>query len=266
MKTLAKTLVLAVLAAGTPHAVSADSTPAVPSGAVGATFHYTIGVKTPKNSKSSSGNITIAPAGSNRLNLTVTSDDGTTKTIPLEISDGSVKPATPASSTSSVPAAAQTLMANMKLASTVGVAAKKSGGSSFSVPVQLTPVGDGSPVGAQLAMKATTASGKTTYSGTVGGSTTTKLPQNGGMDADQVAATAGVGMVAGPRAALLMHHREEQMKKAEQNGLTDAMSLTVTAAFENGRFGEIHGEQTDALNVAGKAVKIYSTWSFTRVR
>lgn len=248
-------------------AMAADSTPVMPNGAMGATFNYTIGVQTPKGKKSSSGQIVVRPSGANQCTLTVTSSDGTSKTIPLTISDGKVTLAAPDSSASPVPAAAQTLMANLKLAATVGVAAKKSGGQAFSSPVILTPIGEGTAVPAQISMKPAGRSGSVTYSGTVSGSTITALPSSGG-DAAQLAKGASVGMVthgftpAGRAAtAIAMHHREQE----EKNGVADAMSLTINTTFNAGKFHEITGSQTDDLSVGGKPMKVYSTWSFTRV-
>jgi hypothetical protein len=253
-------------------AMGADSAPVMPNGAAGATFDYTIGVQTPKSKKSSSGQIIVRPAGANRLTLTVMSADGTSKTIPLSVSNGTVTPAEPSSSNSSVPAAAQTLMANLKLAATVGVAAKKSGGQAFSTGVILTPIGEGTPVPAQISMKPAAGSGSVTYTGTVEGSTLTTLPSSSGMDPAQLAKDAGVGMVshgftpAGRVAtAVAMHHREQQEKSAASGAASDAMSLTIHAAFNADKFHQISGAQTDEVSLAGKKVKIYSTWSFTRV-
>lgn len=253
-------------------AAAADSTPNMPNGAMGATFDYTIGVQTSKGKKSSSGQIVVRPAGAQKLTLTVTSSDGTSKTIPLAIENGTVTPAMPSPSASSVPAAAQTLMANLKLAATVGVAAKKSDGQAFDAPVVLTPIGDGTPVPAQVSMKPSGTAGSVTFSGTVGGTSLTTLPPSSGIDPAQLVKSAGVGMVshgftpAGRIAtAVAMHHRTKEEKQAAQGPVADAMSLTIKAAFNDGTFHAITGAQTDELNLAGKKVKIYSTWSFTRV-
>ncbi|HEY1975106.1 MAG TPA: hypothetical protein VGG89_00995 [Candidatus Baltobacteraceae bacterium] len=253
-------------------AVAADSTPAMPNGAMGATFDYTIGVQTSKGKKSSSGQIVVRPAGTGKLTLTVTSSDGTSKTIPLAMENGTIVPAMPSPSASSVPAAAQTLMANLKLAATVGVAAKKSGGQAFNAPVTLRPIGEGTPVPAQISMKPGGGAGNVTYSGTVGGTSLTTLPPSSGIDPAQLVKSAGVGMVshgftpAGRIAtAVAMHHRTAEEKKAAQGAVADAMSLTIDASFNAGTFHAITGAQTDELNLGGKKVKIYSTWSFTRV-
>lgn len=250
-------------------AIADDSAPVMPNGAMGATFNYTIGVQTPKGKKSSSGQIVVRPSGANQCTLTVASSDGASKTIPLTVSGGKVTLADPDSSASPVPAAAQTLMANLKLAATVGVAAKKSGAQPFSSSVILTPIGAGTPVPAQIAMKPAGSSGSVTYSGTVNGWTVTTLPSGGGADPSQLAKDASVGMVthgftpAGRAAtAIAMHHREQQ----EKNGVADAMSLTINTTFNAGKFHEITGSQTDDLSVGGKPMKIYSTWSFTRVQ
>lgn len=253
-------------------AMAADSAPVMPNGAMGATFNYTIGVQTAKGKKSSSGQIVVRPTGGNHCTLTVTSADGTSKTIPLTITNGSVALAEPASSSSPVPAAAQTLMANLKLAATVGMAAKKSGGQSFSSAVILTPIGEGTPVPARIAMQPAGGSGSVTYSGTVEGATLTTLPPSSGIDPAQLAKGAGVGMVshgftpAGRAAtAIAMHHREQQEKDAANGAAADAMSLTIHATFNADKFHEITGSQTDAVSLAGKKMNIYSTWSFTRV-
>ena len=268
MKKLSIALLLAAFSAGAACVASASDTgPALPDGALNATFRYTIGVKAGKSTKSDGGEIVIAPAGGNKLTLTVKANDGTTKTIPLVVENGSVAPATAPAANSPVPPAAQTLMANMKLAASVGAAAKKSGGQSFSVPMTLTPVGEGTPLPMQLSMKPAATSMNVTYSGTVSGTTTTLLPQNnsGGVDPEQVAST-GVGVVTGHGiAALAKRHREQTIKQAAQSPVSDAMSLTIQATFANGRFQTIDGAQTDAVTLAGKLEKIYSTWSFTRV-
>jgi hypothetical protein len=275
MKALFGTVAFALLSATVPSAALAgDAAPALPDGAMGVTFDYTIGVQTPKGKKSSSGHIVVRPEGEGRLTLTVTSSDGTSKTIPLTVANGSVALAGPSPSPSSVPAAAQTLVANMKLAASVGAAAKTNGGTSFSVPVTLTPIGDGTAVPAQLAMSASSASQNVSYKGTVGGSTTTVLPPSGGgIDPQQIVKGAGVGMVTHGltpvgrvAAAVARHHRRNEEKEAAKGTVPDAISLTVTTTFVAGRFQEIHGAQTDAVNLAGKTQKIYSTWSFTRAR
>lgn len=274
MKSLlnATAFVAAAVVISSLAAAAADTTPAMPSGAMGATFNYTIGVQTGKDKKSSSGRIVVAPAGANQLTLTVTSSDGTSETIPLKMENGTVTPAVPSPSASSVPAAAQTLMANLKLAATVGVAAKKSGGNEFTTPVVLTPIGDGTPVPAQISMKPTSAVGGVAYSGTAGGTTLTTLPPSSGISAEELAKAGAVGMVthgftpAGRIAsAVAMHHRTNEEKNAAKGAVADAMSLTVNAMFNGGKFHEITGAQTDEVNLAGKKVKIYSTWSFTRV-
>lgn len=243
----------------------ADTAPAMPNGAIGATFNYTIGVQTSKGNRSSSGQIVAKPAGAGKLTLTVSPSDGASKTIPLTVANGTVTPDMPAPA-ASVPPAAQTLMANLKLAATVGMAAKKSGGQGFNSPVVLTPIGEGTPVPSQISMTPAGSAGSVTYSGTVTGSTMTTLPSGGGIDPAQLA--AGVGMVSpgiSPAARLAMHHREKEAKQAEKGPLSDAMSLTIHTTFNDGKFHQINGAQSDSLNVAGKPVKIYSTWSFIRV-
>src|SRR5215469_6718868 len=108
MKSLlnATAYIIAAVVISSPAAVAADSAPVMPNGAMGATFDYTIGVQTGKSKKSSSGQIVVKPAGANELTLTVSSSDGTSKTIPLKVENGTVTPAMPAPSASSVPAAA----------------------------------------------------------------------------------------------------------------------------------------------------------------
>lgn len=253
-------------------AVAADSTPAMPNGAMGATFNYLISVQTGQQKKSNAGEITVKPTGPNQLALTVTSGDGSTKTIPLAISNGTVAPAMPSASASSVPAAAQTLMANLKLAATVGVAAKKSAGQPFTSSVLLTPIGEGTPVPVQVSMKPAGAADSTTYSGTIGGSTLTTLPPSSGIDPSQLVKKAGVGMVAHGftpagriATAVAMHHRTTEAKDAAKSAVADAISLTIHATFSGGKFHEIAGAQTDEVSLAGKKVKIFSTWSFTHV-
>jgi len=127
MKTLFNAAVFATTAVviSSLVAAAADTAPAMPNGAMGATFNYTIGVQAGQKKNSSSGQIVVKPAGANQLTLTVTSSDGTSKTIPLKVENGTVTPAVPSPSASSVPAAARTLMANLKLAATVGVAVRR---------------------------------------------------------------------------------------------------------------------------------------------
>ncbi|HZZ00733.1 MAG TPA: hypothetical protein VFE36_14290 [Candidatus Baltobacteraceae bacterium] len=256
----------AVIFVSSVAAAAADSAPAMPDGAMGATFNYTIAVQTSQGKKSSSGKIVVKPAGEGKLALTVTSSDGTSKTIPLTVANGTVTPDMPAPA-ASVPPAAQTLMANLKLAATVGVAAKKSGGKGFSSPIVLTPVGDGTPVPSQISMNPAASPGSVTYSGSVNGSTMTVLPPSGGLNPEDLAKNAGVGMVAHASlaAAIAMHHREKVVKNAAKSAVADAMSLTIHATFNGGKFHDINGAQTDAVNLAGKEVKVYSTWSFVRV-
>ena len=273
MKSLFNATAFAAAAVGISSltAAAADTAPVLPNGATGATFNYLISVQTGQQKKSSAGEIVVRPAGTNRLTLTVTSSEGTSQTIPLTVENGTVTPAMTSPSASSVPAAAKTLMANLKLAATVGVAAKKSGGNAFDVPVLLTPIGDGTPAPAQISMKPAAASGGVAYSGTVNGTALTTLPPSSGINPEQIAKAGGVGMVAHGftpagriATAAAMHHRENEAKQAETSALADAMSLTIHATFAGGKFHDISGAQTDELNVGGKKVKIYSTWSFAR--
>jgi hypothetical protein len=62
-----------------------------------------------------------------------------------------------------------------------------------------------------------------------------------------------------------MHHRTKEIQQAAKGPVSDAMSLTINTSFNAGKFHEITGAQTDEVNLAGKEVKIYSSWSFTRV-
>ena len=88
MKNLAaKAVLFAALTAALPRAGFADSPPVLPVGATGATFDYSISVKTPKGTKSDTGRIAIASAGENRLSLTITPSGGESKTIPLNEQD-----------------------------------------------------------------------------------------------------------------------------------------------------------------------------------
>ena len=271
MKLLLQSAALVAFSTGLAAAVLADESPAaMPDGAVGATFHYTTSVKTPKSTTSGSGQITIAKGSSGGPAMTISTSDGTTKTVPLKVENGTIAPA--ASPRSSMPPAAAAMLANMKLAATVGVAAKKSGGQNFSVQISLAPLGKGAPIPLDLSMAAKAASGNVTYSGTAAGSTTTVLPQSGGADSADLAKDAGAGVAtqgftpAGRIAtAVAMHHRQEQQKQTEQNGVPDDVSVTVTTTFAAGHFQGIQGAQTDTLHVAARPVKIYSTWSFTRV-
>jgi hypothetical protein len=273
MKKLAVAM-LSVLVAAAAIVARADTTPSLPNGAVGVNFKFTTSVKTPKGTKSANGTISLKPNGPGKLNLTVAASDGTTATIPLLISNGSVQPDTahmpPPSSDSQSQAAAKALMANMKVAATVGMTAKKSGGSSFTVPVILTPVGQGTPVPSQLTMTATPgSSGAVAYAGSVSGQTTTLLPQSS-QDPNQLVKTAGAGVAStamtpyGRAAMAVAHHREEQMKQAATQPLPDAMKLSVTAHFANGKFQDISGTQTDTLTIENRNISIVSNWSFTK--
>jgi hypothetical protein len=265
------------LAVAIPIVVIAnDSAPSLPNGAVGVTLRFNTAVNTPKGTQSASGTIAVNRVGAGKLTLSVTTSDGSTRTIPLVVSNGAVQPArTPAPGGSSeTQAAAKALLANMKLAATIGAAARKSSGKNFTVPVTLTPVGQGTPVPANLAMTAyTTGHGAAAYVGEVEQSTTTRLPPSGGIDPAQLEKSVGVGVAAHgltpagrAAAAVAMHHRNEEQKNAANGNLSDTRTLSVNSHFTNGRFHEISGHQTDSLKIGGKAVSIVSTWSFTATR
>jgi hypothetical protein len=162
----------------------------------------------------------------------------------------------------------------MKLAATISVAARKTSAPRFKIPVTLTPVGQGTPVLAQVAMVAYVTRTGTSYAGDVEGSTTTRLPQNGGLDPQQLAKSVGVGIAehavgltpVGRAATMVaMHHRNEEEKKAANGDLPDTITLTVRSRFANGHFQDIAGTQIDALKIGGKTVSIVSNWSFTAV-
>jgi len=250
----------------------------MPSGAVGMTLHFTTSVKTPKGSKSANGTIVIKQTAPQKLAMTVSASDGTTATINLLVSNGSVQPdpsqTPPSGGDSQSTAAAKALLPNMKLAASIGVAAKKSDGASFAVPVTLTPVGEGTPMPAQLQMAAQKgASGSVAFSGSISAHTNTVLPQSGGLDPEQLVKTAGVAVVAhgftpaGRLAtAAVMHRRQEQQKQAMNGPQPDAMVLDVTSHFANGRFHDISGTQTDTLSISGHSVTITSNWSFTAAK
>jgi hypothetical protein len=164
------------------------------------------------------------------------------------------------------------LLSNMKLAAAIGIAARKSSGKSFKVPVTLTPVGQGSAVFAHLAMTAYPTSHTTAYAGAVEQSTTTQLPPSGEIDPAQLQKTVGVAVAgeaagltpAGRAAAMVaMHHRNQEQKNAANGELPDTITLTVTSHFANGRFRDVSGQQTDALKITSKTVSIVSNWSFT---
>ena len=258
---------------------AADAPAAVvpPNGAT-ATFRFTTAVHTPKGSHSGSGTITIVHTQGRSLRVTVHSDDGKTKTLMLAVrDDGTVgpDPSAPAPAATDAPdAATRAFIGDASIAAHVGVAARKNAPSStFTVPVTVAPIGEGTPVQTQMRMSAGSAASGMQYAGSVSAQTTTKLPQNGGLDPATLAKTVGVGTVAhfalGPAGriatAIAMHHRKEQEKKAAAGELPDAVTLNVTTHLANGRFHDVMGSQTDALKIAKKAVTIHSEWTFTKV-
>lgn len=255
------------------EARATNAGPSLPNGAVGATFRFNTAVKTPKGSQSASGTIAVRSTGPGKLTLTVATSDGSTRTIPLVIANGTVKPAqAPAPDENpEAQAAAKALLANMKLAASVGMAARKSSGKSFTVPVTLTPVGEGIALPADLSMMAyVTGHGATRFAGEVEQSTSTQLAASGGINPAQLEKSVGVGVAssaagltpAGRAAAMVaMHHRNAE-QQAANGALPDTISLSVEAHFANGKFRDISGQQTDALSVGGKAVSIVSSWSF----
>lgn len=245
-----------------------NQAPSLPNG--GATFRFNTAVKTPKGSQSASGTIAVKRIGPGRLTLTVTLSDGSTRTIPLVVANGTVAPAqTPApGGNPETQAAAQALLANMKLAATIGSAARKSAGKSFTVPVTLTPAVQGIAVPADLTMRAsTTTHGAIAYAGAVEQSTTTTLPQGGSINPAQLERSVGIGVASTAagmtpygKAAMMVHHRREQ--QASNGALPDTINLSVVAHFTSGKFRDISGQQSEALTVGGKAVSIVSSWSF----
>jgi hypothetical protein len=267
------------VALGMPAGVRADnSSPSLPNGTVGMTFRFTTAVSTPKGTQSASGTIAISRTGPEKLLLTVTTNGGSTRTIPLVVANGAIKPDPAATAAPGgnpeTQAAAKALLSNMKLAAGVGVAARKSSGKSFTVPVTLTPVGQGTAIPADLAMTVYQTSHGTAYVGEVEQSTTTRLPASGGIDPAQLEKSVGVavggtalGLTPAGRAAAMvaMHHRNEEQKKAAGGELPDAIALTVNSHFANDRFRDISGRQTDTLKIGNKTVAIVSSWSFTAI-
>lgn len=241
-------------------------------------FRFTTSVTTPKGKHSGSGTITLKHTEGRALTMTVHSDDGSApKTIALVINgDGSVSPdpsAPQPAATTAPDAAARAFMADVTLAAHVGIAARKSAGAStLDVPVTLTPIGDGTPVPAQLHMTMMQSGSNTQYSGAVSGRTMTKLPPSNGLDPKALAKTVGTGAIAhrafGPAGrlatAVVMHRKTEQEKKAAAGPLDDTVDLSVSTHLVDGRFHDVTGTQKDNINVAGKAVTIVSEWSFTK--
>ncbi len=247
---------------------------AIPPNGASATFRFTTSVATPKGRHTGSGTLTVKHTQGRSLTVTVVSDDGTSKTIPLTVTaDGSIAPdpSAPPSASDQPDAAARAFMADVSLAAHVGMAARKSApAASFTVPVTLTPAGNGTPVATQLHMTSTM--GGAQYAGSTQGTTMTTLPSGGELDPVALAKSIGVGAIAhhaltpaGAAAfAIVRHHRKKQEQKAASGPVSDTMTLTVTAHMSKGRFHEIDGSQDDTVKVASKTAKIVSTWAFTK--
>jgi hypothetical protein len=271
-------LLSALLVLGALLSVSARGvTQVLPAGGGSAIFHYTTTVTTPKGKHFGGGTITVKHTQGRSLTVTIDSDDGKTKTIPLVVnSDGGVSldPSAPAPAATANPdAAARAFMADVTIAAHVGSAARKAApATTFDVPVTLTPVGDGTPVPAQLHMNGGSSGGGARYAGSVAGTTMTKLPPSSGLDPAALAKTVGVGAVAhhvfGPAgriaSAVAMHHKKQEEKKAASGLLSDAVSLNVTVQLAAGKFRQIDGTQNDVLDIAGKKTTVVSTWTFTK--
>jgi len=269
-------LVLFIISSLVAGVISVGASPvassAIPPHGASAAFRFSTTVTTPKGRHAGSGTITIKHTQGRSLTLTVQSDDGKTKTIPLVVnSDGSDEPdpSAPPMALDQQDAAARVFMADLTLAAHVGMAARKNApAAGFDVPVKLTPIGDGAPVSTQLHMTGTM--GGAQYAGSVQGNTTTTLPQKGGLDPSSLAKSAGVGALdhaftpAGKAAVAVVMHRREQQQQQNPSPLSDAMALTVTTHLTNGRFHEIDGTQDDSVTIHHVAVKIVSTWSFTK--
>jgi len=263
---------------GVLFATSARSASQVLPSAGSATFRFSTTVETPKGKHFGGGTITLKHTQGRSITVTVQSDDGKTKTIPLIVNeDGSVAPdpAAPAPAATDQPdAAARAFMADVTLAAHVGIAARKNApAATFDVPVTLTPVGDGTPVPTHLHLTGSQgAAGVARYAGSVSANTLTKLPPGGGLDPAALAKTVGVGAIAhaafGPAGrvatAVAMHHQKKEEKKAASGLLADAIKLSVTTELAAGRFRDIDGTQDDVVNIGNKKVTIHSTWTFTK--
>ncbi len=263
------------LALGTCVAVASVPPPVIPANGT-ATFRFTTAVQTPQGKHSGSGTITIKHKQSRSYALTVQSDDGTTKTVALVVnSDGSVMPdpSQPAPVATDAPdAAARAFMADVALAARVGIAARKNAAAaSYDVPLNLTPVGNGTPVPVTMRMTGSTSGSNKQYTGSAQGQTMTKLPPSH-LNPTQLAESMGegavkhavLGPVGGALAGAASLKRTAQEKEAEGGLVPDAIGLSVTTHLTDGRFHDIVGTQDDTVTVADKTVKIISTWSFTR--
>ncbi|MBV9148829.1 MAG: hypothetical protein JO024_03115, partial [Candidatus Eremiobacteraeota bacterium] len=248
-------LALFVISALVASAVAAGASPvtssAIPPNGASATFRFSTAVSTPKGRHAAGGTLTIKHTQGRSLTLTVQSDDGTMKTIPLAVSaDGTIAPdaSAPPSATDQPDAAARAFMADVSLAAHVGMAARKNApAANFTVPVTLTPVGDGTPIATQLRMTGTM--GGAQYAGSTQGSTMTTLPAGGGLDPVALAKSIGVGAIAHHALtpagaavfAIVRHHRKKEEKQAAAGPVPDAIVLTVTTHMTSGRFHEIDG-------------------------
>jgi hypothetical protein len=259
-------------------AVLADAPPAGMAPQQGdATFRFATSVKTPKGTHSGTGTITIKRTGERALALTVQSDDGKPpRTISLTVgADGSISPdptsvAAPASTDADAKAQAQAFMAEMTVAAHVGIGARKNGGAaSYTVPVVLTPVGQGTTVSTQMTMTGSA----TQYTGRSVALTSTQLPAGGSLDPAEIAKTIGVTAFARHAftpagrvvTAMAMRHKRKEEKEAASGVLPDTVGLTVTADLADGKIKEIRGAQTDDIDLPGHPVKIESSWTFTKV-
>ncbi len=251
---------------------------ALPNGAAGMTFAFMTAVVTPKGKTTTSGTIALKPTGPQKFTLTVTTSDGKSQTIPLVVQNGTLAPdpthMASSSQNSQPQAAAKALLSNMKLATQIGMAARKNPGKGFAVDVNLSPVGNGTAIPEELTMKATLGSnGSTTCSGSVQAQTTTQLPPASGLDPQQLVKSVGIGVAthgvtpAGRAViAICRHHETEEQKEEAAGDLPDAIGLTVTTHFVNGRFNDISGNQTDSLTIGKKETKVVSNWSFTATK
>jgi hypothetical protein len=271
---LSSTIVIFALSSAASHGAQVGAGEMVASNA-SATFAFTTSVHTPKGSRSGSGTVMVKRTGAREASLTVQSDDGSpARTIPLIVGiDGSVAPdgsaADAAPTDPNAKAKAAAFMSAMTIAAHVGIGARKNGGAgSYSVPAKLTPIGNGTPVATQLAMSGTPAG----YTGVTQGQTQTELPQGGGLDPDEIAKAIGVSAFAhrafgpaGRAATVVVMQRKRREERAAASGLLpDDVRLTVTAQLADGKIKQIRGAQTDSVAIAGKPVRIESTWSFTR--
>ncbi|HXW51171.1 MAG TPA: hypothetical protein VEJ41_04205 [Candidatus Acidoferrales bacterium] len=245
------------------------------------TLAFRTSVQAQGSSTTATGTVKIARSSANAVSITLSPDGGTPETLDLtQASDGSYQPTAETIAQMSVneqdpqtAAAAKAMLGRLLLTTKIASNVLKLKGSApFSVPYNLVPIGESTPIPTTLNMVPGQADeGAVVYQGETQGQSMTILPPSNGKAAkSQKMKTTGlallVSLALSPVAGIALHIgsriQQKNIQKALKGPLPVSSQLTVIGHFAPGPQAQVSGTQFDTVNVKGHNETITTTWSF----